>query len=411
MDILTKFLNGIAYKFPKGYPDMKDPKDVLMLENEIKKMGIPFNFSILTEEVLIFEATDREISSNTKKAIQYFLDNVDASYGFKLQSDINRLGNPNKVDPEKVQLLFKDILDAGEIIIHGPKAGPNPSSKFDMYEFESNKFGPVRIILSGGGNAGEKYEQDFVLKAKASASEPNSTLSDDLKELYSKLNIDNTKLSSDDIEFAGATDTKRSLSLEGPQNVGSTISDMTIKYGGKLYYISLKNKAGSGLYSGPNIAFITYDGEKVVYDSSKKGTSPSIDLLFDMFNIDPQRLADGLNNYIKQEGKSDNWTDTKIDNDKFIKLLASSIGYGYYYVKETKPGEVKVVPILSSQDAYDAVGKILKIEAKYPGPTTKIMSLKIDTDSPTFGPSQYLVAIRNTEGKLLPLSLRISKTK
>ena len=109
-----------------------------------------------------------------------------------------------------------------------------------MYEFESNKFGPVRIILSGGGNAGEKYEQDFVLKAKASASEPNSTLSDDLKELYSKLNIDNTKLSSDDIEFAGATDTKRSLSLEGPQNVGSTISDMTIKYGGKLYYISLK---------------------------------------------------------------------------------------------------------------------------------------------------------------------------
>jgi hypothetical protein len=143
----------------------------------------------------------------------------------------------------------------------------------------------------------------------------------------------------------------------------------------------------------------------------KKGTSPSIDLLFDMFNIDSQRLADGLNNYIKQEGKSDNWTNTKIDNDKFIKLLASSIGYGYYYVKETKPGEVKVVPILSSQDAYDAVGKILKIEAKYPGPTTKIMSLKIDTDSPTFGPSQYLVAIRNTQGKLLPLSLRINKTK
>ena len=77
MDILTKFLNGIAYKFPKGYPDRKDPKDVLMLENEIKKMGIPFNFSILTEEVLIFEATDREISSNAKKAIQYFLDNAE----------------------------------------------------------------------------------------------------------------------------------------------------------------------------------------------------------------------------------------------------------------------------------------------------------------------------------------------
>jgi hypothetical protein len=102
---------------------------------------------------------------------------------------------------------------------------------------------------------------------------------------------------------------------------------------------------------------------------------------------------------------------TKIDNDKFIKLLASSIGYGYYYVRETKPGEVKVVPILSAEDAYSAIGKITNVEVKYPGPTTKILALKIDTDSPTFGPSQYLVAIRNTQGKLLPLSLRISKTK
>jgi hypothetical protein len=280
-----------------------------------------------------------------------------------------------------------------------------------MYEFDSEKFGPVRIILSGGGNAGEKYEQDFVAKAKASAGEPNSTLSDDLKELYSTLGIDNTKLTADDIEFTGAKDTKRSLDLRGPQPIGPTISDLDIKYNNKIYHTSLKNKAGSGLYSGPNVAFITYDGENVVYDQSKKGVSPSIDLLFDLFNIDPQRLADGLNSYITKDGESDNWSSTKIDNDKFIKLLASSIGYGYYYVRETKPGEVKVVPILTPQDAYDAIGKITNVEIKYPGPTTKILALKIDTDSPTFGPSQYLVAIRNTQGKLLPLSLRISKTK
>jgi hypothetical protein len=411
MDVLEQFIRSISYKFPKGYPDMKNEQDILMLENEIKKMGIPFSFSILTEEILIFEATDREISSNTKKAIPYFLDNVDASYGFKIQSDANRLGNPNKVAPDQIQSLFKDTLGADDITIHGPKTGPNPSGKFDMYEFESDKFGPVRIILSGGGNAGEKYEQDFVAKAKAFAGKPNSELPNDLKELYSKLNIDNTKLTAKDIEFAGSKDTKRSLDLTGPQPIGSTISDLDIEYNGKMYYISLKNKAGSGLYSGPNVSFIVYDGENVVYDSSKKGVSPSIDLLFDMFNIDPQRLADGLNNYVKQEGQPDNWTNTKIDNDKFIKLLASSIGYGYYYVRETKPGEVKVVPILSPQDAYDAIGKITNVEIKYPGPTTKILALKIDTDSPTFGPSQYLVAVRNTQGKLLPLSLRISKTK
>jgi hypothetical protein len=149
-----------------------------------------------------------------------------------------------------------------------------------MYEFDTDNFGPVRIILSGGGNAGEKYEQDFISRAKASAGDPNSTLPNDLKDLYSKLGIDNTKLSSDDITFAGATDTKRDLSLEGPKDIGSTISDMTINYGGKKYYVSLKNKQGSGLYSGPNVPFITFDGDKVVYNESKKGSSPSIDLLF-----------------------------------------------------------------------------------------------------------------------------------
>jgi hypothetical protein len=30
MDILEQFIRDVAYKFPKGYPDMKDPKDVFV---------------------------------------------------------------------------------------------------------------------------------------------------------------------------------------------------------------------------------------------------------------------------------------------------------------------------------------------------------------------------------------------
>jgi len=33
MDILEKFIRSIAYKFPKGYPDMKNNQDILLLEN------------------------------------------------------------------------------------------------------------------------------------------------------------------------------------------------------------------------------------------------------------------------------------------------------------------------------------------------------------------------------------------
>jgi hypothetical protein len=40
MDILEQFLHSIAYKFPKGYPDMDNKQDVLILENEFKKIGI-----------------------------------------------------------------------------------------------------------------------------------------------------------------------------------------------------------------------------------------------------------------------------------------------------------------------------------------------------------------------------------
>jgi hypothetical protein len=46
MDILGQFLHSIAYKFPKGYPDMKDPKDVELLHkllNEVVDTKSPLN--------------------------------------------------------------------------------------------------------------------------------------------------------------------------------------------------------------------------------------------------------------------------------------------------------------------------------------------------------------------------------
>ena len=413
MDPLLKFLNSIAYKFPKGYPDINNEQDVLILESLLNQvLKKPFSFNILKEELFIFEATDREISTNTSKAVDYIIQNADSSFGFKSQSDKKRLGNPSKIDPEKVQQIFKDLIGVeGEITIYNPRSGPNPSSQFDMYEFDSEKFGPVRIILSGGGNAGEKYEQEFVNKAKATAGDSKENLPSDLKTLYSALGIDSEKLTPDSIKFTGATDTKRNLNLDGPQPIGSTISDMNIKYGNDVYHISLKNKAGSGIYSGKNVPFIYDKDGTVVYDASKKESVPGISLLFDIFNIDGEKLAQGLNNFRNQEGKVDNWSSVNIDNDKFQKLLASSLGYGYYYVREKGKGDVKVIPLLTAEDAMNAVGTIKDTQIKYPGPNTKQLTIKIDTDSPTFGTSQYQVAVRNTSGGFLPLSLRISKVK
>ena len=52
MDILEQFLNSIAYKFPKGYPDMGNEQDVLLLENELKLIGIDLNELINTKHYI-----------------------------------------------------------------------------------------------------------------------------------------------------------------------------------------------------------------------------------------------------------------------------------------------------------------------------------------------------------------------
>lgn len=43
MDILEQFLYNISYKFPKGYPDLKDKNDLAILENELAKLDINLN--------------------------------------------------------------------------------------------------------------------------------------------------------------------------------------------------------------------------------------------------------------------------------------------------------------------------------------------------------------------------------
>jgi len=57
MDIIEQFLRKISYKFPKGYPDVDDPKDWLMLEGILKKMGAELEEAKLTGAELKKDAT------------------------------------------------------------------------------------------------------------------------------------------------------------------------------------------------------------------------------------------------------------------------------------------------------------------------------------------------------------------
>ena len=52
MDILDIFLNKYSYKFPKGYPDMNNEQDVLLMESLLNKLGVNLTENSLSQKEL-----------------------------------------------------------------------------------------------------------------------------------------------------------------------------------------------------------------------------------------------------------------------------------------------------------------------------------------------------------------------
>jgi hypothetical protein len=408
MDILEKFLNSIAYKFPKGYPDLKNRQDYLLLERELFKHNIDLR-----------EGTK---AANTRKAIDTIASSQQGKEaGLAKMADTYRIGNPNKIDKDKFLEILNSVFNSPKIKVYSPKEGPNDSSKYNMFEFDLEGEGQVQITLAGGANEGEKYEQGLLGKLKSFAGTPLDSIEDyEVKQIFTTLEIDPTKITSEDISFAGASDTSRQLSFDGPKEIGTTIADIIIKAPNQTYYLSIKNVGGSAIYNGGNIPFIVFDKEgKVIFDQSKYGDNPLFQEIFEILNIDSQRIADGLNDYINQTGTPNNWESVSgVDIGKIKNLLASSFGFGYWYVREKPGGKLFIYHVASPEDAYKMVGDLKSdsVKVKYPGPSTKVLEIRIETESEVLEggkkvPLVYQIVARNAAGKVLPLRMNIRTNK
>jgi hypothetical protein len=155
MDIFDKFFKKFAYKFDKGYPDMNNSQDVLLLESLFGKLGmeIPLN-----EEV--------PNKAQTIKAVQKIVDQVGDKYNlFSMKSKPNRIGSIGK-QPESVFVqAFKDTFGEDiDIKVFPPRQGSNPSGTFNMYQFNTKEFGQVNILVSRSepGGAGKSNEAVFI---------------------------------------------------------------------------------------------------------------------------------------------------------------------------------------------------------------------------------------------------------
>ena len=142
MDLITKYLNNIAYKFPKGYPDMNNAQDVLLLESLISE-AIGEKFSLeeantsITEDlheifVAMFLAGHEKIDSK-EEILSYTKEDW-----AKLLKKLKKLENPNQ------------HLDA--IIKYTETTDPKNQNKiWDVYQDAQKIEAVIKTKLYSGG--------------------------------------------------------------------------------------------------------------------------------------------------------------------------------------------------------------------------------------------------------------------
>jgi len=154
-NVFDNFFTKFSYKFDKGYPDMNNEKDILLLESIFKNLDLKVS---LNEEVPNIPGT--------KKAVAFISKKVGEKYGVKpLPSKPNRLSAPGIKDENVFLNIIKDTFGAGtEIKKFGPRQGPNPSGKFPMFQFNIEEFGEVNMLasFSSPGGAGKTNEAVFI---------------------------------------------------------------------------------------------------------------------------------------------------------------------------------------------------------------------------------------------------------
>jgi hypothetical protein len=143
MDIFDVFFQRYSYKFSKGYPDMNDPNDVLLLENLLEKLGIILENPISNKD--------------TAEAISFIKDK------YKFNDDNFKIITSNEIRvllPDNFNLSRTEVLS---------DLGKNPDF---TYELKGSSIGRLRYknksiiyikFLSGQGNesSGKENESSF----------------------------------------------------------------------------------------------------------------------------------------------------------------------------------------------------------------------------------------------------------
>jgi hypothetical protein len=121
MDPIDKFLKQYSYKFPKGYPDMKNEQDILLMESLLNNLGISL----------------KEDKITTPQVIRTILSSDEAKGKLGPHSRPKRIKNIGNITNNEFIDIISNIfdIDPKDIKILPPKSPNNPSSRNFAFQF------------------------------------------------------------------------------------------------------------------------------------------------------------------------------------------------------------------------------------------------------------------------------------
>jgi len=154
MDVLDLFFTKHGYKFPKGYPDMNSPEDVLLLKKLVEELGIDL------KEVF-------EDSPNLPQDIADLKSQIESEYDpYKIEA-IQKKGGGNYFlyfkelsprDREKRKEITQDLIDTGILPSESIVKGGGEEGYYAETSINGTKY---KIWIKGSGG---KYSTDTNLK-------------------------------------------------------------------------------------------------------------------------------------------------------------------------------------------------------------------------------------------------------
>ena len=183
------------------------------------------------------------------------------------------------------------------------------------------------------------------------------------------------------------------IGTTGDQNIGKTVTDITVTADGKPVYLSLK-ATGTVTFFNAGVArvFVADEMKRLGTVKSAEGLS-----LLKILGINPVKFCAVFNSYGGKQVRIQEDVTRKIDRERMVKLLMSGIGYGYHYVHAKRPNEIHHFKMTRSK--MMKLANPQKAMLYYGGKTSAGKRVDIEVDTPMI---TLKFNIRNKQGGIYP---------